>query len=312
MSGYTIDTYTPDYLEGMLRIYVAQIAHEPHIAPLSAFDFEQLVANKSYFDPSGLFVAHAGGEVLGWIHACVAPGTEPWNSHEDHAHIRMFFFPPDRLAVGQALLNEATSWLRARGFEKVLAFSPANGYPFYRGVWMGSEPMLPYHLPHVHMALDGAGYRIAAEEIMMVSNLAAAPVVPVPVLPDGTPIELVEKPVLWARDAMRESWTGFAPQSIVALVAGNEVGHLGWAMLPQVAVRLGSPAHSIWGLGVNEAYRRYGIAAALIARSLALGYTQGARIASVGTQLWNIPAQRAYEKFGYRPYAVLGGRVLEI
>jgi ribosomal protein S18 acetylase RimI-like enzyme len=311
MTAFSIDTYTSNHLEGMLRVYAAQTAHEPHIVPLSPDDFHHLVASKVYFDPSGLFVAHTSGDVLGWIHACVAPGTEPWSSPEPTAHIRMFFFPPERLAIGQALLREATAWLQARGFQKILAFSPANGYPFYRGVWMGAEPMLPYHLPHIHMALDGAGYHIAAEEIMMVCNLPMLPFIPAPTLLDGTLVELVDAPVTWAREAMRESWIGFAPQSIHATAGGKEVGHLGWALLPQLTARLGSPVHSIWGLGVDEAYRRCGIAAALIAHSLALGFAQGARFGSVGTQLWNTPAQKAYEKFGYRPYAVLGGRLFE-
>jgi GNAT superfamily N-acetyltransferase len=65
---------------------------------------------------------------------------------------------------------------------------------------------------------------------------------------------------------------------------------------------------NIWGLGVREAHRRKGIAAALVASALRSAYAQGARFASVGTQLWNAPAHATYARFGVRPYALLIGR----
>lgn len=76
---FSLDTGHSCYLEGMVRLYNAQTAVVLHIAPFTPDRFVDRAEKKSYFDPSGLFVAQLDGEVTGWIHACQAPGTEPWS-----------------------------------------------------------------------------------------------------------------------------------------------------------------------------------------------------------------------------------------
>ena len=77
MNGFSIDTYDRKCLEGMVEVYNSETVFEAHIAPLTEERFVELVERKSYFDPSGLFVALREGNVVGWIHACVAAGSEP-------------------------------------------------------------------------------------------------------------------------------------------------------------------------------------------------------------------------------------------
>jgi GNAT superfamily N-acetyltransferase len=80
-------------------------------------------------------------------------------------------------------------------------------------------------------------------------------------------------------------------------------------VLPQVEERLGAPCLNIWGLGVDERHRRKGLASALVSRTLSRAYAQGARVASVGTQLWNTAAHATYAKLGFRPHRLLIGRI---
>src|SRR5205809_949976 len=113
MPEFAIQTYDHQYLEEITALYNRETAAEPHIAPLHAERFAELVERKSYFDPSGLLVAVAGGEVLGWVHACVAAGSEGGHDPAKKVpRIRMLIFPPNRLKVGNALVAEATNWLR--------------------------------------------------------------------------------------------------------------------------------------------------------------------------------------------------------
>ena len=157
MADFSIETYDRRFLEGMARVYNDETAFEPHIAPLTAERFIQLVEKKSYFDPAGLFIAVRAGWVLGWVHACVAPGTEPWNDlNAKVARIRMLIFPRESLRIGGALAQEATAWLQGAGFQEMEAMHPLAGYPFYRGLWFGGEPMCPVSLPHVHLG-SGSG-----------------------------------------------------------------------------------------------------------------------------------------------------------
>ena len=132
--SFSIETYDRKHLEGMTALYNSETDFEPYIAPLNPERFADLVEKKSYFDPEGLLVAIEKDEIIGWVHACVAAGSE---GHHDPANpiprIRMLMFPRDRLKVGATLVSEATAWLRKSGQSKFLAIHAQVGYPFYRG-----------------------------------------------------------------------------------------------------------------------------------------------------------------------------------
>jgi len=307
VSRLRIETYAHDYLEGMTALFNAETAFEPHVAPLTPDRFIELVERKSYFAKDGLLVALRDGTVAGWVHACIAPGSE---GHHDPAspvpRIRMLVFPRTDLRAGYTLVQEATTWLKQSGQTHLEAMHARVGYPFYRGLWFGGEPMSAMTLPHTQMALEVGGYKTAQESIFITKQLDQAPQPWTP----SVPVEFVEQPAEMKHEPMRESWIGFCPMRTKAFVAGEEVGSIGWVLQPYLD-RLGAPCMNIWGLGVREAHRRQGIAAALIARALASAYAQGARYASVGTQLWNAPAHATYAKLGFVPHAVLAGRTLE-
>jgi GNAT superfamily N-acetyltransferase len=309
MEGFRTATYDRNYLEGMVEAYNAETEGEALIAPLTPQLFLELVEAKSYFDPGGLFVAIEDGNILGWVHACVAPGSEPGHDPaRGFARIRMLVYPQDRFRVGAALVAEATQWLREKGQTELEAMHAKAGYPFYRGLWLGGEPMCPATMPHLQLAFEVAGYKNTQESIAMLAEMPFAPEELAPELP----IDLVESPAEMAHEPMRESWVGFEPIRIRALLDDEEVGAIGCVLLPHVGPRLGAPCMNIWSLGVSEKYRRKGIGSALISRTMTLGYALGAKFASVGTQLWNAPAHAAYAKLGFRPYCILVGRTLDL
>jgi GNAT superfamily N-acetyltransferase len=291
----------------MTALYNAETAFEPHIAPLDPEQFVTLVEAKSSFDPAGLFVALESGQVVGWIHACIAAGSEGGHDPANRVpRIRMLIYPRDRLKVGATLVAEATAWLRSHSDGEIEALHAKAGYPFYRGLWMGGEPMGPATLPHVQLALEVAGYRADQESIFMT---AAMPSPPGTVEVAG--IEFTAGPTEMRHEPMQESWIGFEPQFIRAREGETFAGQISWVLIPYVAGRLGAPCMNIWGLGVPEAFRRRGIATALICRAMTHAHAEGARFASVGTQLWNAPAHATYAKLGFRPHCVLVGRTLE-
>ena len=308
MSTFTLDTYDRRYLEGMTDLYNRQTAFQPHIAPLSPDLFIQLVEAKTYFDPKGLFVAHDGGRVIGWIHACIAAGSEPHHKPAETRHrIRMFIYPADELKAGNALVREATAWLTKAGATSIEAFHAKWGYPFYRGLWAGGEPLCPAELAHIHVALEVGGYKNTQESIFMTAQMPTPPKSFKPEID----IEFADRPATMAHEPMAQSWTGFEPMYTQAMAGTEPAGTIGWVILPHVT-RLGAPAMNIWTMGVREVFRRKGIASALIARAMTLGYERGARFCSVATQLWNAPAHASYAKFGYRPNSVVVGRALEL
>ena len=95
-------------------------------------------------------------------------------------------------------------------------------------------------------------------------------------------------------------------------MGGETVGSVSWVVIPYVSDRLGAGCMNIWGMGVQEKHRRKGIGTALVSQAMAQSYAQGARFASVGTQLWNAPAHATYVKIGFRPHCMVLGRALDL
>ena len=128
--------------------------------------------------------------------------------------IRMLLFPRQRLPVGAALVAEATNWLRQKGQQgqaRLLALSCENGYPLYRGLWLGGEPMGPATMPHVQVALAAADYKTSAESVFMVARLDSAPSLAAG--PRG--VDLIDGPAEMAHASMADSWSGFAPHGVM-------------------------------------------------------------------------------------------------
>jgi GNAT superfamily N-acetyltransferase len=182
------------------------------------------------------------------------------------------------------------------------------GYPFYRGLWLGGEPMCPTTMPHVMIAFEVGGYKITQESVCMVAEMTSPP----KEFRSKLKIEFVESEAEMKHEPMRESWVGFKPMRIRAFFGGEELGSIAWVVLPHLTECLGSSCMNIWGLGVRKQYRRNGIATALVSRVMARSYALGARFCSVGTQLWNGPAQATYAKVGYKPYCIVVGRTLNL
>ncbi|MCC7406534.1 MAG: GNAT family N-acetyltransferase [Phycisphaeraceae bacterium] len=304
-----IDTYRPDDLPAMVALYNDQMAPEPFIAPLTPDLFTQLIASKSYFDPAGLFVAREQGQIVGWSHAAVAHATETWMDPTNlFAGLQILVYRPGDLHVGLALVAEAVRWLRAQGHTSIHAIDTESGNPFYRGLLMGGERLCPASLPHVHLALSLSGFKLTGENTYLVAHLDRPP----HVLPARLDLDYVDSPLTSTNPAVTQSWLGFAPRQIEAFHDGRRVAHAGWVMLPYHTAKLGSPCVNLYMLSVSESHRRQGIAAALVTRAFALGHQQGARIATLNTEMWNLPAHRTYHKLGMVPHRLLPDRRLDL
>ena len=307
--SFSIENYDRKYLDAITELYNAETDFEPFIAKLDPKRFVELVEKKSYFEPDGLFIAIDSGKVIGWIHACVASGSEAWhNPDKEIPHIRMLIYPKDNLKVGQALVTEANTWLKKSGQSKFLAIHAEVGYPFYRGLWLGGEPMGSSAMAHVQLAFEFGGYKNTQESIFMTANMTQTP----KQMKADENLEIITSKVNMSHKPMQESWVGFDPMTTQARIGDETVGSLGWVIIPYLAEKLGASCLNIWSLGIREEHRRRGIATMLVSHTMAQAYKLGARYASVGTQFWNTPAYAIYAKLGFIPYQLVIGRTLEL
>jgi ribosomal protein S18 acetylase RimI-like enzyme len=216
----------------------------------------------------------------------------------------MLLFDAGRPDVGLQLVRRATDWLRGRSDEAPTYLHPHRGYPFYRGLWFGGEPQGALSFPHVQMALAAGGYHQTHQDVMMVADLSS----PLPRFEAACDVTYTDAATPMHHDVHRASWVGFSPRTLTARVDGQWAGECGYVMLPQAASSLGHPSMSIWNLAVDAAFRRRGIAAALISRAQQAAYEAAARTSTVCTTIDNAPAHATYTKCGYRPHTLVNGR----
>ena len=305
----TIDTYDRRYLDAMVKLYNQQTAHEPHIAPLSPQFFTDFVETKSYFDPAGLFIARRNGQVVGWTHASIAHGTEIWHDSEPtHAHIDMLIFRREDLSVGRTLVAEAVKWLKPHGHKTIEGMGAVYGYPFYRGLWVGGERINLVSIPQLHLAMACEGFTVQGEGSLKTTEFREPP------KPTAAAVdtEYPESPLDMKHKTIRESWMGFEPMVVKVIVDGQDVGGIGWVLLPYHASKLGAPCVSIYMLHVSPEQRRKGLGVALISRAFSIAYEQGARFASVGTEVENVAANMTYEKLGLHTHQLVSSRQLKL
>ncbi|MCC7407874.1 MAG: GNAT family N-acetyltransferase [Phycisphaeraceae bacterium] len=307
----SLTTYARPLLPGIVDLFNHQADDEPHVAVLTPQLFVDLVESKPYFDDKGFFVALERDRVLGFLHACVAGGTEPWqNPDAKVGQITMLAFEPHRLDVGLELLDAALAWLAQsnfRGRGSILAMSGRHGYPFYRGIFLGGERIFPTTLAHLHIALAARRFGVAGEAVLKRRELHEPP--PPESLEAKTPLDYLDEPLAMTHPNMAPSWAGFEPRMIRAVQNGRHAGAVGYLLQSNLTPRLGAPCINIYALGVEPAFQRRGIAAALVARVLQRGFELGARTATVATQLDNLPAHHTYDRLGYLPYRMGVARI---
>ncbi|GCE30962.1 hypothetical protein KDA_64460 [Dictyobacter alpinus] len=301
-----IEVYTPAQKDRVVRVFQELTSAFPYVAEMSEALFEERVLNKSYFDAQGLLIAYHGNRALGLFHGTFAPGREKEHGLDvTRGNIRLLLFPTEEVGMGNALLEQGLNYLQKQGAREILGWSSLAGYPFYKGIYMGTEPVLSASLPHVVVRLVQKGFQLQQHSVFLARTLDEhAPLAHV-----NRSLELKDGLLAFESAWQKESWHGLQPQHIHAFIDGKRVGQLIWALLPDLQSKRGCLVGSIASLSVDEQVQRRGIGKTLVGAALNRMYKAGAREATVATTQNNTAALHTYYAWGFIEKELLLGYV---
>ncbi len=113
-TSVTLYTFRPSHLPALVAFLNRVLAGHRHWAPITEADFTERVLSQPGFDPKGLILALADGQVVGGVHAIKpAPAMPSYRSTEPRHHIAWLAVEPAYRAqrIGHRLLNAAENYL---------------------------------------------------------------------------------------------------------------------------------------------------------------------------------------------------------
>jgi GNAT superfamily N-acetyltransferase len=299
-----LKTFAPERVEDVVAVYNRGIVGLPYCCTLDADYFLRHIVPRFYFCPDGLILAYRRGQPLGYAHATFGPSADRRDVRRDVGTITALFFPPDESALGATLLAAVEAWLGASGARRAIGWgSGATGYPFYRGLLGGLEPVLLEDDRATLEVLRASGYTPYVESYLLATTFSE----PFAEVMTRIPIEAVIRPRVFDGRWDADSWRGHEPVECRATQGEVDAGALLFAEMPRLSQQMGIGIGGIAALGVAEECRRQGIAAMLTARSLNHLFRRGVRRCLVACHRTNVPAIATYKKIGFQHAALMVG-----
>ena len=289
-----IKTLRDASLADVIALYNGGIEHNQFSGWLDQATWETVIAGKPFYTPDDVLIAYADGRALGYIHLCNAPNADHSAADPATGSIEALFFEPSRPDVGTALIDAAVQRHRASGATKILGWSSFSGYPIYRGIFGGLEPMAMENDRHIVDAFLAAGFAYCQHSVLMTVNYTQPFVEPQP----AADVTFTFGP--WSVEQAWEvaTWRGLEPYRNYASVGEEKVGSCLYALMPAISAKYDAPVGCIGGLRTHPDWRRKGIAALLVAKALNNMLELGARRVMLGTQADNWAAHATYRRFG--------------
>jgi GNAT superfamily N-acetyltransferase len=281
--------YSSDMLSPLTAFYNRLTVDVLHCYPVTEEEFALAmrgvtdnVKDSETLDTETAFVAMSQGIVLGFVHAGV--GQIGDNREVEVGVIRFLGYERGERRAGQAVLEEAEAYLKARNLAQVFAFSADCCYPFYHLEYA----CLSDALDHVQALLGFNGYRRHVGEVFMDWTDFS-----VSLTPADVPITFS---VDWKQDL------GELPNcDVFAHLDGEQVGVCGsfsggrFSRHPDAQDWL----VTVW-LDVYDEFQGQGIGRHLLQYSLQEMRKIGYRHAAISTNWENYRAMLFYGNCGYR------------
>jgi ribosomal protein S18 acetylase RimI-like enzyme len=298
--SFEILTYNESFLGEAVSVFNRQTEAAELVVRLTPEIFAEQIVSKSCFSSEGCFVAAEGGRAIGLALTALVGDAE--GAQGGCGAIDGLFFPADRLTVGEALVARCVEHLRARGAATIYGFASGGGYPFWRGLYCGAEPVCLTNHSHAWIAFMSRGFRHHQQSVNYMGPAAR--------LGFRGDLDYEEKPLDISSSWARDSWKGHKPMRISAVRDGRAIGHIGWVDMPYMSAHLGRRMAGIYSLSVVPEARRQQVASSLLGKLFERAGQIGVERILVGTTVDNTAARRTYERAGMAVVAFRTGTVL--
>jgi GNAT superfamily N-acetyltransferase len=300
--SWEIAAYKESLVEELIGVFNRETVQDEFVVPLTPAIWSAQISSKPLFSPDGCFLALEHGRAIGF--ALTSPGVDDKRQVADPGVgvVDGLFFPQDRLEVGDALLARCMEYFQTRGTVKtVYGFASFGGYPYWRGLYCGAEPVCLTHYHHAWIAFMAQGFTHHQQSINYL----------------GTPeqrayrqdLDYIESDLCLSSQWASQSWKGHQPKVITVYKEGEPMGYIGHVHLPFLSEHRQKSAAGIYGMQVYAPFRRQGIATSMINYLFDRAHERGVQEILVGTTVENRAARRTYEKGGMRPIAFRTGTV---
>jgi GNAT superfamily N-acetyltransferase len=290
-----ITTLSDSNLDDMISLYNGLVVNNPYAGILDSEKWTTVMESKSYYNPQDVLIAYDSKSPRGFVHLCQGPNEKRTAPDPNLGSIEAIFFDFNEPDVGAQLVTEAIRHHRSQGAKTILSWSSFSGYPLYRGIFVGLEPMAWKEDQHVLKVFRESGFKQCQHSVLMATSVDGK-------MGEFTPeAEVMFNKEPWRSEKTWEAstWVGLQPYQNSATVDGQIVATCLYSLMPAISEKYGAPVGCIGGLGTQERWRRKGIASYLVGKAIDHMIELGAQRITVGTQIDNFAAHATYRRFGF-------------
>jgi GNAT superfamily N-acetyltransferase len=297
--SYEIVRFSESLIDQAVSVFNRENERFEFVVPLTPSLFKERISSKSCFSEEGCFLIMEKDRAIGLTLTCLGINRDKTDFDPKVGVIDGLFFPERRFQLGEKLLARAIEHLRNRGVQRIYGFASWGGYPFWRGIYCGSEPVCLTEYKQAWIAFMGQGFQHHQQSLNYLGKTRVLPCKKDLVYAE----EALDTSSPWARD----SWKNLEPKLLFARENGALLGRIAFTHMPDLSDHRNIPTAGIYGMWVTEHARRQGIASSMMANLFERLGDSGIKEILVGARIENIPARKTYERAGMKAVAFRTG-----
>ncbi len=305
-SEITIRVFTPGDEEAVVRLWNKVAEAERDIGSLTVETFRKKVIENPNFDPKGAFLAYSAEVLVGFC--LVAIRREPFrvrSLEEFPAFISAIMVHPfyRRRRIGFRLISGAVGYAKGRG-KKEIRIGYDNPIPLFIGVDINRKGVIHFFIKQgfeeeeeIIMTLPLSEFEKETEIGQLQKRVAHLGILVSQIKNQDVPgmLELLKDLAIWWFEPMAKDIESSSLDMANVFVAKEGEAVVGFARVDRIRDN-----GDVWGILTHPSKCRKGIGTLMLFSALNKLKRDGVTTVHLTTGSQNFPAQRIYDKAGFR------------